>query len=342
MHLIDQQLNLMLRGRFDEAWRLSERLEQEEPENIRHQFNRGWFLLHQGKFQEGFRMLEVGRFLSVYGNPRPSTKKPIYDLSSIKGKRIIIYLEGGLGDQIIHARFATTVSNRGGYCIVCCEQPLQSLVSRIPGVQEVISVDKISITEHDYWMPGFSCGWLLGFDYQSLPNQQYIFPLPEKVKEWKSIVNSDKIKIGIRWSGNPKFEHQQFRIFPPEKILNLRKHKEFQFYSLQKDNDVMELPEEIIDLEPMLKSWDDTAAAIENLDLVITSCTSIAHVSSAMGKPTWVLVPILPYHVWTYGSDTSPWYQQTTRLYRQTHYGNWDEPFQRLEIDLLKKFNIKS
>ena len=105
-------------------------------------------------------------------------------------------------------------------------------------------------------------------------------------------------------------------------------------YSLQKDNDIQELPDGISDLKHLLLSWEDTAACIQNLDLVITSCTSIAHLSAAMGKPTWVIVPILPYHVWAYGDEHSPWYQKTTRVFRQKTFGKWDEPFAEVREQL--------
>jgi ADP-heptose:LPS heptosyltransferase len=83
---------------------------------------------------------------------------------------------------------------------------------------------------------------------------------------------------------------------------------------------------------------EDTAACIENLDLVITSCTSIAHLSAAMGKPTWVIVPVLPYHVWAYGDQHSPWYQDTTKVFRQKTFGKWDHPFDRIEQELVDLF----
>ena len=126
-------------------------------------------------------------------------------------------------------------------------------------------------------------------------NNPYISANPLSVDVWKNIIKSDKIKVGIRWSGSPLFEHQQFRIFPPEPLIDLHKYKEVQFYSLQRDTDTRELPEEIIDLQHLIISWEDTAAAIMNLDLVITSCTSIAHLAGALGKRTWVISPILPF-----------------------------------------------
>ena len=339
MHLIDQQLNLMIRGRFEEGWKISEELKSNFPNDPRALFNRGWFLIHQGKFQEGFKSLEYGRTLDVYGSGKINSTKPIWDQSDLNGKVVIINMEAGYGDNIIYARFATEVWKRGGRCILCCDKTLHSLFLRIPGVSSCITIDQVESTYHDFWIPSFSCSWLFGHTFENLPNEPYIFSKNESVDIWPSLVNSKKKKIGIRWSGNPKFEHQQFRIFPPKNIINLHKAlPHCQFYSLQTHNDIYELPAEISDLQHFLISWEDTAACIQNLDLVITSCTSIAHIASAMGKPTWVIVPILPYHIWAYGEDHSPWYQDTTKVYRQKIFGKWDEPFDKIKEDLISLF----
>ena len=342
MHLIDQQLNLMIRGYFDDAWKISEELQQVLPDDPRAKFNRGWHLIHQGKLVEGFKLLEYGRALSVYGNPKINTTKPIWDQSDLNQKVVIINMEAGYGDNIIYARYATEVWRRGGKCILCCDKTLHSLFMRIPGVSECITLDQISHTYHDFWIPSFSCSWLFDHTFETLPNDPYIFARNESVEVWKSMVNTKKkFKIGIRWSGNPEFEHQQFRIFPPEKLINLHKdNPHLQFYSLQRDSDLLELPEEIVDLNHFLISWEDTAACIENLDLVITSCTSIAHLASAMGKPTWVIVPLLPYHIWAYGGDHSPWYSTNTRVLRQKKFGEWDDLFETLRQDLENHFKL--
>jgi hypothetical protein len=344
MHLIDQQLNLMIRGRFDEAWKIAEELERDYPDDPRAKFNRGWHLIHRGKFQEGFQCLEYGRALNVYGSGKINTTKPIWDQSDLSGKTVIINLEAGYGDNIIYARFATEVWRRGGKCILCCDKSLHSLFMRIPGVFGCITLNQLSSTYHDFWIPAFSCSWLFGHEKDTIPNDPYIFAKSESVEIWKSILRNDKkYKVGIRWSGNPKFEHQQFRIFPPKQLINL--HKKFdhvQFYSLQIDNDLIELPEKVNDLRHFLLSWDDTAACIENLDLVITSCTSVAHLASSMGKPTWVVVPILPYHIWAYCDDHSPWYQKSTKVFRQTSFGDWNPIFERIENELTELFPLES
>jgi hypothetical protein len=349
MHLIDQQLNLMIRGRFDEGWRISQELEAMKHEMkgdgpLRHMFNRGWFLLNQGKLQEGFQHLEAGRYLNVYGNGRLQTTKPIWDgQSSLEGKTVLINLEAGIGDQIISSRFATEVMARGGRCIFVTHPTLFGLLQRIPGCSGCITLNEVTSTQHDYWIPGFSCSWLFGHDFDTLPREPYIMASEHSVKIWQQILKckNRKPKIGIRWSGNPKFEHQQFRKFPPKKLIDLSHLDQFQFYSLQRDTDLYELPENVIDLQHLLISWEDTAACLKNLDLIITSCTSIAHLAGAMGLPTWVVIPILPYHIWAYGDRHSPWYQETTCVYRQTIFGEWDNVFAEIEQDLLEKFRFQ-
>jgi len=341
MHLIDQQLNLMIRGRFEEGWKLAEEMEDNDPNDLRAKFNRGWFLINQGNLQEGFKYLEYGRTLKVYGSGKINTNKPIWSgHDDLTEKTVIINMEAGYGDNIIYARFATEIWKRGGIAILCCDKSLHSLFSRIPGTHKCITINEVSSTYHDYWIPSFSCSWLFGHTFETLPNEPYIFAKQESVELWKTILNKKKkIKIGIRWSGNPKFEHQQFRIFPAEKLINLYKDNDhIQFYSLQRDTDVRELPDEVHDLQHLIISWEDTAACIENLDLVISSCTSIAHISAAMGKPTWVIVPILPYHVWAYGDNHSPWYKDTTRVFRQKTFGKWDDTFEEVSKELKNVF----
>ena len=126
MHLIYKQLNLMIRGRFDEAWKLAEELEALDPNESKAKFNRGWFLINQGKLQEGFQCLEHGRGLNVYGGGKINTTKPIWDQSDLKGKTVILNMECGFGDQMIYARFATEIWKRGGTCIMCCDKSLHT------------------------------------------------------------------------------------------------------------------------------------------------------------------------------------------------------------------------
>ena len=358
MHEIDLMLKLQLEGNHAEARKLSDKLEAIGPEKIldpngkntqdiwmRHCFNRGWFIIQDGDYQNGCKLLENGRFLSVYGSPPLRTDAPIYnpEQHSIRGKSIIISLEGGYGDEIIHSRFATRFKELGADKVYIAAAPeLVSVFSRIEGVDKVILRNQASTVSHDYWVPGFSAGWVSGATFDDFPSKPYLTPINDSVEIWKSMITSDKIKVGIRWAGNPKFEHQQFRRFPENFITNLSKYPELQLYSLQKDHNLIALPEGVTDLQHFLISWEDTMAAIANLDIVITSCTAIAHIAAAMGKETWVIVPVLPYHTWTCKSPEnrgSPYYD-CVRLFRQTAKSKWNDTFQSLYKELEERFNL--
>jgi hypothetical protein len=361
MHDIDLMLRLQLEGRYQEAREISDKLEEIGPEKLtdingkvtddiwlRHSFNRGWYILQDGDYQSGSRLLEAGRYLNVYGSPPLRTPAPIYNPEEhdLKGKSIIISGEGGYGDEIIHARFVKSFKNLGAEKVYLTTVPeLKSLFSRIEGVDGVVTRNEINTVPHDYWVPAFSAGWLAGHTHDNLPNDPYITPNFLSVDMWKSMIpkKEGKINVGIRWSGNPKFEHQQFRRFPEEFIVNLSKYEELEIYSLQRDHNLIKLPENVHDLQYMLISWEDTAAALANLDIVITSCTSIAHLAAAMGKETWVIVPILPYYIWSWKSPhstTSPYYK-TARIFRQQKPGKWNETFQELYGALEERFNLE-
>lgn len=359
MHDIDLMLELQLEGQHVEARKITDKLEQlgldqmptnpgQSKEDIwtRHCFNRGWFFIQDNDYQKGCQLLENGRFLNVYGSPPLKTDAPIFNpkIHDLKNKSIIISLEGGYGDEIIHARFATTYKKLGAKSVyIACTPELASIFSRIEGVDKVIYRNQTHTVPHDFWVPGFSAGWVAGHTFKNFPSKPYLTPKPDAVEMWKSITSSDKIKVGIRWAGNPKFEHQQFRRFPEEFITNLSQYKELQLYSFQRDHNIISLPKEINDLQHLLLSWEDTMAAIANMDIIISSCTSIAHLAASMGKETWVLVPLLPYHTWTPGapdSTTSPYYE-CVRVFRQTKKSKWNDTFQSLYKSLEKKFNLK-
>ena len=358
MHLIDKQLSHMLRGEFDQAFEISNTLESMGPDGIldpsgkpnpdmwlRHNFNRGWFFLQNGDLQTGCKLLEGGRHIGVYGGQPLATTAPMYnpELHEIKGRSIILSLEGGFGDETIHVRFAQSYKNLGAKTvIVACSPEFKSLFKRVPGVDIVIQRDEAGTVPHDFWIPGFSAGWVAGHTYENLPNKPYLSSNEMSMQIWSGIITSEKKRVGIRWAGNPKFEHQQFRRFPVEFMFELAKYDDVQLYSLQRDNNIEPLPDNVIDIQKWLLGWEDTVAAIMHLDLVISSCTSIAHIAAALGKETWILPPILPYHTWVLGapeSTTSPWYPDV-KLYRQEEYEKWNKTFQRLYTDFETKFEL--
>ena len=357
MHELDIMLKLQLDGNHDEAKIISDKLESLGPDSIldskgnnsidiwyRHRFNRGWFLLRDGDFQAGYQYLEAGRHIGVYGSPPLTNKKPIYNpnTDNLENTTVVLRLEGGLGDQIMYVRFAKSIKNlKVSRVIVTCDESLVSILSRVDGVDAVVANNIVIEEDYDYWIPGFSAGWLTGTTYDSLSGEPYLSVDSAYKNKWRSIVNSDKPKIGLKWFGNKEFEHQQFRRFPLAFMNNLDKYSEINLYSLQ-------MPEEspqingINIISDKFDSWEDTLAAIDCLDLVITSCTSIAHAAAALGKQTWVLVPALPYYPWVYDcpdSTTSPYYS-SVKLFRQTSLNSWNSAWQTLYTSFENLFNL--
>jgi hypothetical protein len=133
-------------------------------------------------------------------------------------------------------------------------------------------------------------------------------------------------RIGIRWKGSATFEHEQHRVFPKELLFEAVKG--YNCVSLQDDED----PPEWIEKVP-LHSWVQTMLEISKCKLVITSCTSVAHLAGAMGVPTWIVIPILPYYLWAVpGSKTD--HYESVELFRQEVYGCWEAPFNRIREKL--------
>ena len=158
----------------------------------------------------------------------------------------------------------------------------------------------------------------------SLP---YLSPDQDRVGQWRSRLNSNNFKVGVVWSGNPKHYNDQNRSCPLCDILEICRHNDAKYYSLQKevceaDRAMIDHSKNIIQLGEFFDDFGDTAAAIACLDLVITVDTSVAHLAGAMGKTTWVLLPYLPDWRWMLNRTDSPWYP-SIRLFRQPKNGDW-------------------
>ena len=145
---------------------------------------------------------------------------------------------------------------------------------------------------YDYWVPAMSAAHILGYDTDNFPGKPYLTAEPRKL-----YAKPGTLKVGIRWAGNPKFEHEQHRKFDPQPLIDLHDLSGITLYSLQRDEDLIDgLP--FADLRNQMQTFEDTASILQGLDLVITSCTSIAHLSAALGKETWVIVPVMHYYEW--------------------------------------------
>ena len=323
LHPLDRALECSINGLAD----MGEDILRNQPQDdTRVLFNLGWHEMRHGNLKKGFEYLNYGRYINVFGLPAVNGK--IWKDESLEGKTLLFRCEGGYGDQILNFRFAKRFEQMGARVLISCAPELKELFSR----HGFICIDNETVVgaHYDYWIPAMSAAYILEMEYENLDGSPYIFP--NKVN--KLFSKEKSLKVGIRWSGNPKFEDEQHRRFNPELLINLYDVPNTTFYSLQRDENVIDgLP--FADMQDKMKSWDDTANIISGLDLVITSCTSIAHLSGAMGIPTWIVTPIMPYYTWAVPGEKSDWYD-SVRLFRQEKYGEWDSPFQNIRIELTK------
>ncbi|NBW33469.1 MAG: hypothetical protein EBR30_00140 [Cytophagia bacterium] len=324
MDPLDQSLELCLNGDFNSSENILKNLDQN---NIKVKFNLGWHYLRQGDLKKGFEGLNAGRELNVLGTNkfRPGS---LYTGQNIKNKTVLFICEGGFGDEIINIRFVEFVLQKGAKVIVSCHPLLFPIFKNIPGINALCDSQHDTALYYDYYISGMTAPLYLNLTYKDISGAPYLHGFLAR----KLFPYNNKLKVGLKWSGNPRFEHEQYRKFPAKLMFNLLDIPDITFYSLQRDHDLVD-DDRFIDLRYELKSWLDTAEIIMGLDLIITSCTSTAHLAAAMGKPTWVIIPVLSYYVWALPGNTSPWYNSVT-LYRQVKYNDWSEPFNRLEKDL--------
>jgi len=317
MALIDKQLEAGIHGDFDKGWLIAQQLEKETPTCQRAAFNRGWYYLRQGKLLEGHKLLDQGRFEDVFGNRHIGSKQPIW-----RGEEgtVLLNLEGGLGDQIKSYRFAFDLQERGNRVVISCSPELASMFAeKFPVVQHEAACG----VYHDYWIPSMSSIVAFNYEYKDLKGVPYISRTAETISG----------RIGVRWSGNPEFEHEQYRFFPAGNMFNAVKG--YDCVSLQRDKDEELRPEWMEKVA--LSDWQTTRKEISKCELVISSCTSVAHLAAAMGIETWIIVPVLSYYVWALPGNKSPYYDSVT-LYRQEEFGNWEHPFENIKQDLEMRY----
>lgn len=335
---LDYCLELAIQGKADQSEALLRDLLKQQPNDPRVLFNLGWHDFRHGDLQAAFEKMVYGRHLGVFGSKNPGITKPIWKNQELTGKFVLFNSEGGYGDQIINLRFAKNFNDLGAKVIVSCSKHMFDLFKDIEWIHQLVDLNAAAGVYCDYWIPAMNAPQLLNMSYDDLWTRPYINHIQ------KANIKSKKLKVGLRWSGNPKFEHEQHRKFEPQLMLNLcRENTNVDFYSLQKDNDIIEdLPDNVTDLQHTLLNWTDTAKIIADLDLVISSCTSVAHLAAAMGKPTWIVIPALPYYVWSQPGNKSKWYGDNLTLYRQQVYGDWQAPFDQIKKDLRTFVNEKT
>lgn len=267
--------------------------------------------------------------------------KPLWQGEDIKDKTLYVYYEAGYGDVIMFARYLPLLKNK---CKKVLFRPQASLTNLFEDCNlgvEVLSQDIAECdTEYDYHIPVMSLPYLLGLNSEEcIPYpDKYLKANYEKVQNYKEIYfNNSQFKVGINWHGNTEFTRD--RCYESKSLAPLLMNTNAKIYSLQKGDGIEQLEQliefDIVDLGSTFNDFSDTAAAIENLDLVITNDTSIAHLSGALGKQCWIALPYVQDWRWSTDLSYCPWYK-SAKLFKQKQAGNWDEVFNRVYKEFKK------
>lgn len=266
---------------------------------------------------------------------------------NLKNKKILVRSEQGLGDTIQFCKYTKLLKQIGAEVIIEVQNSLVELVKTLDKNIKVVDRDT-KYADYDFQVPLLSLPLEFKTNERNFPsNLPYLQPSEDKIKLWKNKLSKKSFKVGIAWQGS-KSKVDTGRSFSLKYFENISKINEIELISLQKNYGSEQLKEfsniKIIDLgknfDNGCQAFLDTAAVMKNLDLVITSDTSIAHLAGSLGCKTWVLLKLLPDWRWFLQKQTSPWYKNI-KLFRQTELNNWKTVFSNVEEDLYKLLKNK-
>lgn len=321
---------LVARGECEEAIAAYRRALAIDPNYAQAHVNLALALLLTGDLPGGFAENEWRWRALRPATDGPDFGRPRWDGSPLAGRRILLHHEQGLGDTIQFVRYARLLAERGGRVLVLCQHELRRLLKSAPGVETVFA-DGDRAGEFDLQCPLMSLPLLLKTTVETIPaDVPYLKADEQLVARWRQRIGDDgRPKVGLVWAGNPEQTNDPVRSIPPKELAALA-GVDARFFSLQKGQGKRATQRpgfETVDWMSEIEDFADTAALIANLDLVISCCTSVAHLAGAMGKPVWTLLAFAADWRWLRGRPDSPWYP-TMRLFRQKQMGQWQLPVQ--------------
>ena len=301
-------------------------------------WNKSLLLILIGEFRKGWELYEWGWKAKNRTPERNYSRQLLPDSQCPKNALFFIYPEQGLGDTIQFCRYVKRMANQGARVVFEVPPVLHSLISSLdPRITVISSGD--AIPDFDYQSPLLSLPWVFKTEVETIPSERSYLSIPEPKKtEWsRRLGPKKKPRVGLVWSGGTVHKNDVNRSVRLEEILPLL-HPSIEWHSLQKDYrsrdlELLNRHSEIHQHQDHLNDFTDTGALIEEMDLVISVDTSVAHLAGALGKPLWMLLSYVPDSRWLLDRDDTPWYPSAT-LYRQDESREWPSVIDRVGRDL--------
>ncbi|MGB8603414.1 MAG: tetratricopeptide repeat protein [Rhizomicrobium sp.] len=336
-------------ARPDEALASYDRAIALSPDYAEAQANKSISLLQAGNFAEGFKLYEyrwkceVPRraFLNFSASMvRHFDQSAWLGREDIAGKTLLVHAEQGLGDSIQFCRYIPLLKKTGARLLFEVPDALRSLMGSLKTDAELVGPGSV-LPPFDWHTPLMSLPLIFGTKLDTVPaDVPYLAADKAKTILWRRMLGEkQRPRIGLAWSGNPEHTNDHNRSIPLEILAPLLRLP-FSFYALQKD--IRPADARLLAAMPELKvqrarldDFSDTAALVEQMDLVISVDTSVAHLAGALGKPVWLMLTAVAEWRWLVGRDDSPWYP-SARLLRQENRGDWPGLIQTIADRLMQ------
>ncbi|MGC2656675.1 MAG: tetratricopeptide repeat-containing glycosyltransferase family protein [Bryobacteraceae bacterium] len=334
-------------NRHEEAIPFLQRAGEGNPDAAQPVYNEAVARLAIGDFERGWPAYEARwRMAETKSRSRDSGQPMWNGEAEITGKTVLVHAEQGLGDSILFARYVPLLVHRGARVILEVQKPLVSLMRTIPGVDQVLKLGE-ELPEFDLHVPFGSLPLAFKTTLDNIPAQVPYLGAPDESSALSGFDRGTEpqFRVGVCWAGNRDFANDYNRSIPLSKFQRLLSIPDVHFVSLQPElrpgDDRILADLGTIDLTSVQKvsSMADTAALISTLDLVITVDSAVAHLTGALGRPVWVLLPYFAYWVWLRYRTDSPWYP-TARLFRQHSIGDWESVIERISEDLKQTVSL--
>jgi tetratricopeptide (TPR) repeat protein len=319
------------------------------PDNHMCRFNYGCELLKYGNHEKGWKEYEhrLDAFEDLRKIEQRFRDSPRWD--GTKANSLLIYSEQGIGDLIQYIRYLPEVKKRVSHVTVEAQEALGPILKDFPGIDRLVLRDHVNWPTYDQEFNAHASICSLPYIFykgpETVPGKPYM-KAPQR--EPRPEFDTDKKKIGIVWAGNPGHPSDNQRSFHLNWFRGLSEMEDVTLFSLQKDafylrdwnGQLVNLLSgaegmKLVDLGPELKDFGDCAFFIQNMDLIVTADTSVAHLAAAMGKEVWMVISTAQDWRWMEGTDRTPWYP-TMRIFRQKTRGDWKSAFDRVNEEVSK------
>ncbi|MGD0347939.1 MAG: tetratricopeptide repeat protein [Terracidiphilus sp.] len=319
--------------RMEEALAAHEVAVDRDPASAGAKYNLALTQLRLGDWEHGWAGYEARwHFREVHRAPR-RFKQPRWRGEELRGERVLLHAEQGLGDTIQFSRYAALVAARGGVPILevqpAAERLMQSLAVVRTGLAETATMDA-DLPDFDLECPLLSLPAVFRTTVETVPWEgAYLGADAELAAEKYAQFPSagEGLRVGLAWAGNPRYKADRARSMTLATLLPLLRAVDATWISLQKGEaaeQLAHLPGDVCVCDGSSRDEDlaETAALVAGLDLVITTDTCVAHLAGAMDKPVWILLPYLADWRWMQQTVATPWYP-SAQLFRQKTSGDW-------------------